>query len=305
MKLSNKKEIKIKLEKNTWRRVISAKNILTNNKQINEPPLTTPKIQKNNETKRNRPVSSLYSKNVNTYLFLYSPDNKETNKFNDWVLNLRGNDTNLNYHISKTSLGEPSFYQQDIKNFLKKTKNEKKLKKLESLITRNNFPVLSQYSYLFKKTNDASPLTKDLLDFELSLRIPNKKVKILHKWNSSNNIKKNNYTSNDYQINFQKGVKEKFIMRPYSVTMRKIKYRGDNIIQKKCEKDFTKVCDMLGEHYSKGRYNDKYDEKNFYIVENLVSSIEKTQNNIWYKLGLRNLKNKKDKKGYSIKGKTH
>ena len=305
MEISSKKETKTIPIKNSWRKVISAKTIISNKKLINHQPKGTLKLQINSENKKKRPASSYYTKNVNAYLYLYSVKNQETNELNDWVLNLRSDNTKLNNHINKTALAEPSFYQQDLENYLKKKKIETKLKKSKSVISRNKYPTLSQYLFLFKKTSDGTPLTQDLLNFELNLRTPKKCVKILHKWNSSCNIKKNNFTSIDYPVNLKKGIKEKYIMRPYSVTIKKVEYNGNNIIKKKCQKDFTKAYEKFGEHYSQGPYNDKYDEKNYYVVESLIGNNAKNQSSTWYNLGLRNLRIGKDKKGNSSNDKIH
>ena len=94
-------------------------------------------------------------------------------------------------------------------------------------------------------------------------------------------------------------LEEKLVMRPYKVILNKIRYDDkSDLIKRTYIKDKEKAYDKLGENYSFKPYNDKYSEKNYNNIENLLIGNNKTQQNVWFQLGLRNNGNKNISKKY-------
>ena len=287
----------IKLTKNNSMRVVSTEN----------PKLKNIKIIKNNKKKTHRPTSILANQNMNNFSHLFK-NYQNANIDILWTLNLRQSDNSTNLKKEKLKnnielLKEPSFYQEDLEKYVKK-----KIKKSKSTF-EVGLPTLNQYNHLYKKklsnNHDIILNNKDLLYYELTLRTTNfkekknnnsKEVKKENKWN--NNIYKEN--SNDLiTISYNNDkiseklknswLEEKLVNRPYKVILKKMKYDDNShIIKKIYVKDKEKAFNKLGDNYSYKPYNDKYGEKNYNNIENLLNSNNKSQQNVWFQLSLRN-----------------
>ena len=316
--MDNKTKIlkKIKLKKNPIR-VLSKEN--QKNKDF--------KIIKKIKTKIyiHRPTSALSCQNMNNFAHLFK-NNQNTNVDILWTLNLRNYNNNIDLNNEKykkkrelmSHIKEPSFYQEDLEKYIKK-----KFKKSKSAFDID-LPVLNKYSYLFKnkitETHGTILNNKDLLNFELSLRKFNLKgnkddnnnnknddKKKLKKINWNNNIytdkSQDLYTTN-YNMNItseklkNNWLDEKLVNRPYKVVFKKMNYdNNNNIIKKSYIRDKEKAYNKLGDNYSYKQYNDKYCEKNYNNIENLLTGNNKSQQNVWFQLSLRNdIKTNKTKK---------
>ena len=300
---------KLKIKKKPLR-VLSKEN--QNSKNI--------KVIKKLKTKMNihRPTSALANQNMNNIAHLYK--NNQNSKVDIlWTLNLRNtNDIDsINEKYKKKRelmhhIKEPSFYQEDLEKYIKK-----RFKKSKSAFDIN-LPILNKYSYLFKnkitETHGTILNNKDLLNFELSLRKFNlKENKNINNTNTNNKydekqkVKKKNWNNNiytdkrqdlyttNYNVNLtneklkNNWLNEKLVNRPYKVVFKKIIYDdNNNIIKKSYIKDKEKAYNKLGDNYSYKQYNDKYNEKNYNNIENLLTGNNKSQQNVWFQLSLRN-----------------
>ena len=169
-------------------------------------------------------------------------------------------------------------------------------------------PDLSKYKHFFKVNNDnhGTLINKPLLNYNISLRQNN--IKILSKWNSNINIKKPKYFNS--VINLPKAdingkINDKYIMRPYKVEFFKEEYNGNKILKKVYSRDKKKAYNIFGDHLSLSPYNDKYIEKNYGKINELLNTFDKNQAKTWFQIKLRNLidkseidKNKKKWKNY-------
>ena len=298
-KKSNIKLKKIRLTKNNLIRVVSSENPQSKNIKI---------IKSNTQKKIHRPTSALANQNMNNFAHLFK-NNQNTNIDILWTLNLRQSENNTNLKKEKLKnnielLKEPSFYQEDLEKYIKK-----KIKKSKSTF-EVSLPTLSQYNHLYKKKLSDSHGTilnnKDLLYYELTLRTTNfkekknnhndKEVIKKKKWNNSFYKEKSkdlitiNYNNDKISEKLKNSwLDEKLVNRPYKIIFKKIKYDDNShIIKKIYVKDKEKAFNTLGENYSYRPYNDKYSEKNYNNIENLLNNNNKSQQNVWFQLSLRN-----------------
>jgi hypothetical protein len=225
-----------------------------------------------------RPSTTCYSPNINAFRFLFD-NNKETINNTKWVLNLRYFEENLNKQISK--LGEPNFYQEDSEKY-----RAKNLKKSNSQIIENN-PNMNKYKYMFRRNNNnhGTFINFPMLKFNLTLRESNKKI--LKKWNSISTITNKFCYSNLPQDHLVGKITEKNIIRPYRIEYRKEDYNGDKIIKKAYTKDKVRAYNILGISTSSPPYNDKYPEKSYYPIYDLLNARNRNQQRIWYQIKLR------------------
>ena len=184
------------------------------------------------------------------------------------------------------------FIKKILINISKKKKS--KVSKSKSAFNFETLPDLTKFKHFFKNNNNnhGTYVSKPLLDYQLSFRHNN--IKILHKWNSNTNIK-NKYTLSC--IDLPKGklngkINNNFIMRPYSVKFVKEEYNGNKILKKTYYKDKVKAYNVFGTHFSLSPYNDKYIEKNYSKMNEILNSIDKNQAKTWYQIRLRNFLNK-------------
>ena len=299
---------KIKLKKKHPIRVLSTE----------KPKFKKIKLVKTINKKKHRPTSALANQNMNNIAHLFK-NNHYSNVDILWTLNLRNTDLSYDLNNEKylknkelmNHVKEPSFYQEDLEKYV-----NRKIKKSKSAYTYEvNLPALNKYSYLFKRkvteTHGTILNNKDLLNFELSLR----KTKMNDTKNKDNNnknddkkeVKKSNWDSNIYKdkgkdlytVNYNMNItneklknnwiEEKLVNRPYKVVLKKIRYDDNNdLIKKNYIKDKEKAYINLGENYSFKPYNDKYCEKNYNNIENLLNENCKSQQNVWFQLSLRN-----------------
>ena len=270
------------------RKVLSAKNIKAYiNKDMK--PLND-KI--NSLTTKNkkilRPSTTFLSKNINNYRYLFDSSNKETIYNTKWVLNLR------TFVESKTKkpkiIGEPRFYQEDLEKYISKKK--KKIQKSSSVYDFETFPDLNKYKHFFKINNDnhGTYINKPLINFNISLRENN--IKVLNKWNSNINIKRNKYFFSCVNLpkeSLSGKISDKNIMRPYKIEFKKDEYNGDKIVKRIYSRDKVKAYNIFGTHNSSTPYNDNYIEKNYGKINELLNLCDKTQSKTWYQIKLRNI----------------
>ena len=293
------------------RKILSAKQINSYSKNefktiINK--INSLATRKNNAKIKEifRPSTSFLSTNINNFRYLFDNNNKETINNTKWVLNLRlFDDKKIK---KKKLLGEPRFYQEDLEKFIRKKTS--KLEKSKSTIDFENLPNLNKYKHFFNRNNDkhGTIINKPLLNYSINLRHNN--IKILHKWNSNINIKDNKYFYSCINLSKEdiKGrINNNNIMRPYKVNFIKEEYNGDKILKKSYSLDQKKAYNIFGEHCSSPPYNDKYVEKNYAKINNLLNAFDKNQGKTWYQIKLRNFidgfndklqKNKKVWKNY-------
>ena len=301
---------KSKLSKKLPLRVLSQENIKEKKVKIINPI--------NIKKTSHRPTSALANQNMNNFSHLLK-NTQNTNIDIIWTLNLRKsndeidkNNIKFNKKMEKLNqIKEPSFYQEDLDKFIKK-----KMKKSKSEYDID-LPSLNYYtSYISNKkisdTHGTNLNNKHLLNFYLTLRKMNfkhnkndeNKSNKIPKWNNSvykENSKDLLTVNYNMDINSEKKrnwLNEKLVNRPYKVIFRKFKYdEKSNNIKRIYVKDKEKAYDKLGEIFSLNSYNDKYNEKNYNKIENLLNSNNKSQQNIWFQLSLRN--NDKNNKKHS------
>jgi hypothetical protein len=187
-------------------------------------------------------------------------------------------------------------------------------KKIRKSKSSNNIdlPSLCQNSHLYKKKLSDSHGTllnnKDLLYYELNLRQNNLKSKKnnenikKNKWNNmifkekKNNLDIMNYSNNNSTEKLKNNwLNEKLVNRPYKKIFRKIRYNNkSNIIIREYIKDRNKAYNKLGDNYSLKPYNDKYSEKNYKNIQDMLNASNQTQQTIWFQISLRSSNNNKN-----------
>ena len=287
------------------RKILSAKNIKTYlNKEIFPKDgkinsLTSKNFHlKNKKFLRPSTSTTFLSKNINNYRYLFDNNNKETIYNAKWVLNLRTID-DLKKPKKLKFLGEPRFYQEDLEKYISKKK--KKIQRSKSAFDFETLPDLNKYKHFFKinNNNHGTYINRPLLNYNLSLRQNN--IKILNKWNSNTNVNNNKYFFSCVNLPKEglKGkINDKYIMRPYKIEYIKEDYNGDKILKKNYIRDKKNAFNIFGEHYSLTPYNDKYTEKNYGEIHELLNNFDKTQSKTWFQIKLRN---ENDKNGNEIK----
>lgn len=317
--MKNKKNIslkKFKINQKNSIRSLSSENIKQEKIKILKPSnLKKPNVA-------HRPTSALENQNMNNFSHLFK-NSQNTNIDILWTLNLRQPD-NIKKKFKKNSekinlIKEPSFYQEDLEKYVKK-----EMKKSKSAF-EIALPSLSKYPYLIKNklsdTHGTILNNKDLLYYELTLRKNNfkdnksigngnniKEEKDIKKPKWNNSIYKENskdLITINYNLNMSNDksnwLEEKLVNRPYKVILKKMRYDDNsNIFKRLYVKDKEKAYNKLGEIFSFKPYNDKYTEKNYNNIENLLNSNNKSQQNIWFQLSLRN-NDKHNKKNSSQK----
>ena len=280
------------------RKILSANNIKNylskelNHKDDKLNSLTTKNFHlKNRELIR--PSTTFLSTNINNYRYLFDNNNKETIYSAKWVVNLRSFNT---FKAKKLKLlGEPHFYQEDLQKYISKKKN--KIQRSKSAFDFESFPNLNKYKHFFKinNNNHGTYINRPLLNYNLSLRQNN--IKILNKWNSNTNLNKNKYFFSCINLSKEeiKGkINDKYIMRPYKIEYTKDDYYGNKILKKTYIRDKKKAFNVFGEHYSLTPYNDKYSEKNYGTIHELLNYFDKTQGRTWFQIKLRNENDKNE-----------
>lgn len=233
-----------------------------------------------------------------------------------WTLSLRNADLKPNpkENDKKTfkfnKIKPPSFFERDMKNFIKK-KNERKDSYDDIFL-----PNLIKYKNLFKKklsnTHGTTLNCRSLLNFELNLRKhdnENKRNKkkvnmsaiILNKqpkWdNTILTIKKDDLNVINYSVDYNKSsniscLEEKFVNRPYKVVFKKIKINDNGYIyKKKYIKDKNKAYNFLGGiHVGPYIDNNNYKEKEYNDIVASMKPKERNQQNISFNFNLRKYK---------------
>ena len=305
---------KIKINKKHPIRVISTEK--PNFKKI--------KLVKTINKKKHRPTSALANQNMNNIAHLFK-NNHYSNVDILWTLNLRNTDLSYDLNNEKylknkelmNHVKEPSCYQEDLEKYV-----NRKIKKSKSAYTYEvNLPALNKYSYLFKnkltETHGTILNNTNLLNFELTLRTSNDNTKNenINKNNKNDEkkeirkIKWNNNIYKDkkkdlYTVDYNKSssssklqnswLEEKYVNRPYKIIYKKIRYNGNkDLMTKVYIRDKEKAYNKLGDTFSYKPYNDKYTEKNYNNIESLLNGSNKSQQNVWFQLSLREDLNKK------------
>ena len=242
-----------------------------------------------------------------------------------WTLNLRNTDLSYDLNNEKylknkelmNHVKEPSFYQEDLEKYV-----NRKIKKSKSAYTYEvNLPALNKYSYLFKnkltETHGTILNNTNLLNFELTLRTSNNNTRYenINKNNKNDEkkgIRKIKWNDNIYKdkkkdlytVDYNKSttsdklqnswLEEKYVNRPYKIIYKKIRYNDNkDLMTKVYVRDKEKAYNKLGDTFSYKPYNDKYSEKNYNNIENLLNGNNKSQQNVWFQLSLREDLNKK------------
>lgn len=305
---------KIKINKKHPIRVISTE----------KPKFKKIKLVKSINKQKHRPTSALVNQNINNISHLFK-NNHYSNVDILWTLNLRNTDLTYDLNNEKylknrelmNHVKEPSFYQEDLEKYM-----NRKIKKSKSTYTYEvNLPTLNKYSYLFKnkltETHGTILNNTNLLNFELTLRTSNDNTKTenINKNNKNDEkkeirkIKWNNNIYKDkkkdlYTVDYNKSstsdklqnswLEEKYVNRPYKIIYKKIRYNDNkDLITKVYIRDKEKAYNKLGDTFSYKPYNDKYTEKNYNNIENLLNGNNKSQQNVWFQLSLREDLNKK------------
>ena len=182
----------------------------------------------------------------------------------DWIKHLRYYQ-NKNLKV-KENIYPPSFYNNDLKNYMKKMK-----KKSNSSNYINNFIDLS---YLTKNNINGKPNIHELKYFsnlrEVKLR-NNLSFVNPNKWKNTNFLSSRDLYS---YLPAQKSLDENLIIRPYNKIIRQSFYGEKNkIIKKNLIKDKILAMNYLGEHKSELPYTERY-------KENFNSIIKGESNNI-------------------------
>ena len=260
------------LKPSLFSRTVSAKPMVAttyDSKKNQKPKLNIKKIInidkkiQNQEISKKRASSTILNRKeiISRYPQLFNNHNhKEDCSSIDqisWVINLREyNDNKKKIEKKNNNLLEPSFYKDDLDNFMKK-----KLKKSKSTFDVENVPIFHKISFLFrKKISDmhGSMINKGLLNYQLNLR--NNDIKEKNNWNSSNKIKYENIFDTNKEM-FKKRI---------------------------CRNKSENSKETLKKYVSSIPYNDKYIERNFCKIEYLLNRKNQTQQNIWFQLGLHN-----------------
>ena len=305
---------KIKINKKHPIRVISTE----------KPKFKKIKLVKSIRNQKHRPTSALANQNINNISHLFK-NNHYSNVDILWTLNLRNTDLTYDLNNEKylknrelmNHMKEPSFYQEDLEKYV-----NRKIKKSKSTYTYEvNLPTLNKYSYLFKnkltETHGTILNNTNLLNFELTLRTSNDNTKNenINKNNKNDEkkeirkIKWNNNIYKDkkkdlYTVDYNKSstsdklqnswLEEKYVNRPYKIIYKKIRYNDNkDLMTKVYIRDKEKAYNKLGDTFSYKPYNDKYTEKNINNIENLLNGNNKSQQNVWFQLSLREDLNKK------------
>ena len=294
-------EKEIKKNEKKIKKKLNVKNVKLTNKEIRKLPdfksLTT-KNASLKDKKVLRPDSSKLLANVNNYRFLFDVSNKESKDNTKWVLNLRTFEDFKKRN--RKLLGEPSFYQNDLENFLKKRRRNR-LVKSKSAFEFNTLSNFSQYKHLFRRNdgNHGTYLTGPLLNYKLNLRNDSQSSSSPNKWISHTNSDSDRYyysCSNFYKDKINGKLTDKNIMRPYKMQFSKSEYNGHKLWVKIAKRDEKKAYEVMGEHLALKPYNDRYTEKNLYKIKELLKEIEKSQSRTWYHIKLRNYNEGKDDK---------
>ena len=252
----------------------------------------------NIQQKVHRPTSALANQNMNNFSHLFKNNNSNMDIL--WTLNLRQPDYKETKSKSKIeAMKEPSFYREDLEKYIKK-----KIKKSKS-VKNVDLPSIINYSHLYKKkisdTHGTIINNQDLLYYELTLRehnLKNKKTNVVfnkYKWNNiiytvkKDDLETMKYNNNNSSEKLKSNwLNDKYVNRPYKIIFKKVKYNGkSDIIKRHYIKDKNKAYNILGDTYSLKPYNDKYTEKNYKNIQDILNSNEKTQQEIWFQLGLR------------------
>lgn len=233
------------------------------------------KIENNKEIKYQRPSTSVRSKNINSYRYLFDNRNKESKDYSNWVINLRFFDKAEKRPV--TSFKEPKFYQDDLNKYIKRRSKTSK----KSII----YPNFTRYKHFFQRNEDSHGTSTNEATLYFNLTLRNNNSNALKKWDSVTSTANTNYMMS--RLPLDERLNEKYLIRPYNFDFKKENYNGQNIITKKVLKDKVKAFNYLGSHLVSPSYNDNYVEKDFNKVRGLFNVDNKNQTNIWYILKLR------------------
>ena len=256
----NEKE-EYNLNQSLIRRIIDKKNF-KKIKKINlkkypiNPKILNRSIENLSNTKKNinkKIIKSFSFTNYNNckYWHLISGSNHSNQPEMNWIKHLRYyNNRNLKL---KGNISPPSFYINDVKNFMKKIKNKSN--------TTNNINNFIDLSYLTKNNINGKPNIHQLKYFSNLREIKVKKNLSFvnpNKWKNTNFFSSRDLYS---YLPVHKSLDENLIIRPYNKITRESFYDEKNkIIKKNLIKDKILAMNYLGEHKSELPYTERYKE---------------------------------------------
>ena len=252
-------------------RTASAKSIISTayDSKINQKPkININSLIKIDNKKQNKEIKKIHVSNtiipgkeiISRYPQIFNNHNHKDDGSSmeqiPWIINLREYNDNKKITEKKYNhISEPSFYKDDLNFFMKK-----KLKKSKSTLNIENVPNFHKVSFLFRKRitdMHGTVINNGLINYQLSLR--NNSMEEKNKWNGNTKIK--------YETIFNKN-KDTFKRRI-----------NNNENLKGVSKRYLSNIEP---------YNDKYIEKNYCKIESLLNQKNRTQQNIWFQLGLNN-----------------
>ena len=183
----------------------------------------------------------------------------------DWIKHLRYHH-NINLKL-KGNISPPSFYNDDLKNFMKKMK-------MKSYSTKNinNFKDLS---YLTKNNINGKPNIHQLNYFANLREVKVKKNSSFinpNKWKNTNFLSSRDLYS---YLPVQKSLDENLIIRPYynKFTRESFNDEKNKIIKKNLIKDKILAMNYLGEHKSELPYTERYKDNLNLIIKGYSNNI--------------------------------
>ena len=227
-----------------------------------------------------------YNNNNNNSDYKYKTSNNfynnKTNNFNDSNNNIENNESNRTLRISKTvkNLGPPSFYQNDLEKY--KIRNLKKINNNNIYKENLNFRTIR---HLTKNKSNIGTISNDMFLYMSSIR-ENKSAKNIfinpNKWKDLSYVNKypdfpiSSSPKNKNLLEIYNKIK-KYISKPYNINFKKIKFNGNNLIQKTMSKNNDLIFSEIGDHLSKIPYNNIFQEINTFKIKELLKKHNNTQ----------------------------
>ena len=211
--------------------------------------------------------------------------NNKTNNFSDNFNNTEITESNKTLRVSKTAknLGPPSFYNDDLEKY--KIRN---LKKNYNYNNNNNYKDNLNFRtirHLTRNKNNIGTISNDMFLYMTTIR-ENKSAKNVFinpkKWKDiSYKIKYPDFPLSSSPKN--KNLLEiynkirKYITIPYNAQFKKIKFNGNNLIQKTMHRNNDLIFSDIGDHLSKTPYNNTFQEINTFKIKELLKKHNNTQ----------------------------
>lgn len=290
------KEMKINLMKKIFHQKISFLNSITSNKSnLNNSSIQVQKdgkkklIQNLNENSKDNSYSFTKVKNSNEYWHLLNGKKKQLESQVYWSINLRDYESNKKILLKTQNLNPPSFYEEDEEKY--KKKNLKRTNSSKEVFCYN------KYKHLLSTKISGETLCKNTFEFETTLRdFKLKKDNFLNHKKKWNNITSSSFFNSTSYLPQNNNLNEKYVMRPYKIIRKNASCGNLEIQQKKYVKNENFAINWFGAHNSDLPYNDFFQNKNYYELENVLNGKNKNRFQCLFQLNLRNQFDKKSKK---------